>query len=243
MTDTERKAIVDSLITNCDCGWSEDDRPLLNSMNEEQLSRLNEQADSIGDILLVANAATEGFQDERGNSHRFNPEKNRWESVLNAMPAFIKEKIAAADAEDEEESEDEEETTSKKKEKPVENMTQEQWLAAAPPEMLAVFNYGSEQLKKEHDALIKTITANERNLYSVGELEAIANSREGIKHLRKLAALAHVEPKKEEPVANSLPIWMGAATPANAQEPTFNKNASWDIDEVDWAEIAAQGRG
>ena len=232
MTDTERKAIVDSLITNCDCGWSEDDRPLLNSMNEERLARLNEQADSIGNILLVANAATEGFQDERGNSHRFNPEKNRWESVLNAMPAFIKEKIAEADAEDDEETEDEEETTSKKKEKPVENK------ATLTPEQLEDIAFARAIKQERKNAFVKTITANERNPYTQDELGAMS-----LDQLNKLATLAHVEPKKEEPVANSLPIWMGAATPANAQEPTFNKNASWDIDEVDWAEIAAQGRG
>lgn len=100
MTDEERKGIVDSLIANCDCGWTEDDRPLLNALSEEHLERINEQSNRLAEETLIANAAREGFEDERGNSHRFNPDEKRWESVLKEVPVTNEERLTPEEKRD-----------------------------------------------------------------------------------------------------------------------------------------------
>lgn len=100
MTDAERKGIVDSLIANCDCGWTENDRPLLNALSEEQLERIDEQSNRLAEETLIANAAREGFEDERGNSHRFNPDEKRWESVLKEVPVTNEERLTPEEKRD-----------------------------------------------------------------------------------------------------------------------------------------------
>lgn len=100
MTDAERKGIVDSLIANCDCGWTEDDRPLLNALSEEHLERINEQSNRLAEETLIANSAREGFEDERGNSHRFNPDEKRWESVLKEVPVTNEERLTPEEKRD-----------------------------------------------------------------------------------------------------------------------------------------------
>ena len=57
MTPEQKKEIVDGLISNCDCGWAEDDREVLNGFPEGKLLAMDAyRKTSIENETLVANA-------------------------------------------------------------------------------------------------------------------------------------------------------------------------------------------
>ena len=57
LTQAERKIVVDGLILNCaDCGWTEDDRGVLNSMSDRTLAVMANQARFVNNGELVINA-------------------------------------------------------------------------------------------------------------------------------------------------------------------------------------------
>jgi hypothetical protein len=57
LTQERKKAVVDGLISNCDCGWSEEDRETLNGFADERLLKMDEyRKKAIRDGELVANA-------------------------------------------------------------------------------------------------------------------------------------------------------------------------------------------
>ena len=59
LTAEEREAVVNGLIENCgECGWNEDDRPILNSMTDVTLAKLNKQ------MQVVTNAVAEKDTDD-----------------------------------------------------------------------------------------------------------------------------------------------------------------------------------
>jgi len=126
---TQKKELVDDLITNCEC-WEEDDRKTLNGLNDDKLEKVSKQSKSLRNDQAVANAAREGFEDPGGQSHVFNEETSKWETK--AKP------------------EEEEVVANEKSNKP---MTTEEWLndANAPAEVRAIVGRAitNEQQQKE----------------------------------------------------------------------------------------------
>jgi hypothetical protein len=77
LSDEERGAIVDGLITNCEgCGWSEEDRDTLNSLSDVTLNSLKEQT------AIVANAKKK--KDEKDDDDEDEDEDEDEETTDNA---------------------------------------------------------------------------------------------------------------------------------------------------------------
>ena len=159
LTTNERKKIIDDLITNCSCSWKEEDREILNAMDEAMLAKCKQMMDGIKaaegkeketqnkikELELVANAAREGFSD--GNA--------QWK--LNDKCEWVKR--------EKEGTVTNQQTTQAKK-----PQTMDDWLEIAPEEVVAAFNQVKNFSESRKQELIQQITANKFNTYSEEEL-------------------------------------------------------------------------
>ena len=134
------KKLVDNLIENCSC-WSEEDREVLNGFSEEKLKKLGDVIEQNKQQELVANAALEGFEDQRGDMHAYNADSGKWEHV----------------AKKEEPVKKEEEPVANKKEEPK---TADEWLAAAPPEIKSAVANAMDIESREKTAIVERLTVN-----------------------------------------------------------------------------------
>jgi hypothetical protein len=128
MTPKQKKEIVDGLISNCDCGWGEDDRETLNGFSEEKLQAMDTyRKTSVRNAELVANAeemVKKGMADE--------------EEVCN---------------EDDEECKAKE----GEKKMPM-AMNAEDWLKTAPAEIQEAVRESMEITNREREQLIANLT-------------------------------------------------------------------------------------
>lgn len=185
LNDQKRKELVDNLVGNCEC-WVEEDREVLNAMTDDELQVLNGVVDKVTYAEAIANAAKKGYEDDTIKV-TFDEEKKEFVGNQKTKP-------------------NETDTTENKEDKP---MTDEQWMASAPPGVRRVVENAQRKEQEEKDGYKKQILANERNTFTDEQLQAMV-----INQLRGIAALA-VEDDKKQGVAN----YSGAATPF----PTSNK--------------------
>lgn len=153
-TDMSRTDTIQYLTTNCDC-WKGKAAVLANedAFTDADLTKLAAGVKTATQNALVANAVADSFGDEFTSL------------TANAMPQFIKDKIAAKEGDEEEEDDEEEETPviPVKNKKPTKNaMTKDEFEAVvnANPELSAVWNTAKRIEQTEKRRLITRLTAN-----------------------------------------------------------------------------------
>jgi len=177
----QRMELVDNLL---DCCWEDVDRPWLEELTDNQLTRLSEDAKQTEQLTLVANAAREGFGLPKDLAINEMPE------ALRKAAAAKKKGGAAAikDDEDEEEKDEEGNPVKKKTENrqpdPLKPLTEEEWKAQAPQSVLNTLAHAQAIEQRERAELINKLLANvqgdaprkaqsERLAHrSIGELQA-----------------------------------------------------------------------
>lgn len=218
MTQEEREAIVNELVTN-ECCWTEDDREVLMNLSDGSLLREKKRIDAESNAALVANAAKKGFEDALGNRHAFNPAKNRWETQLNnnQLPPDEDEEDMEEDMEEDEEDEDVRDKKPAKKAPPVppavknqRPMTEKEWFDTAPAFVKSAVRNAMAIEAKEKQGLIDQLVA---NIKDEDKRTAVENRLKGksLEELRDLQALAPTTNKAnddEEPTVN----YFGAST-------------------------------
>lgn len=199
LSEKVKKEMVDGIIADV-CCWDEGDRGVLNGLSDAKLKKMADDQTSREQTELVANAAREGFQDQRGNSHAYDPKKGKWESQ-------IKEEEPAADPKP------------VANEKPAEVTFEELWKKAPPEIQSAVVN--AQRIEaREKGALIERLTTN----VEPDKLQAVAETL-GRKPLTELEMLVNLLPSVD-PVPP--PSYFGAATPGGSA-PVANELDQEDI--------------
>ena len=144
LNDEERAEVIEDLIENS-CCWDEDDREILENLDEELLIRTAQQLENDRDYEDTVNELTTANQQQA--------------AVINAMPAALaaglaKKKKPAAAAGDEEEEEEEEAPA------PTGNLSEEEWLEGAPQSIRDELSYARNMLADEKTQLIQKLTGN-----------------------------------------------------------------------------------
>lgn len=75
----DREAIINELVTNCNCWKGENDKEVLNGFSDEKLTELKKQLDKNKNLEAVANAAKKGFESQEGHKYTFNENTQKWE--------------------------------------------------------------------------------------------------------------------------------------------------------------------
>lgn len=168
-----KKELVDRVIANCEC-WNEEDREVLNSLDDGKLEAIVKHIEDHAQKTAVANAAMQGFK--HGDvGFTFNKETLKFDAKEEPKTAPKKEETPA----------------------PVANakpQTADEWLAAAPPEIQSVVHNALAAERKQKEALVTVITANKSNVFKPEQLMA-----KTVDELEAIAALAKVA---AAPVAN-----------------------------------------
>lgn len=207
MSDTERKAIVDDLVTNCDCWKGKDDRAVLNGFSDEKLKQLKTHTEKEKQNALVANAAKEGFK--AGNrQYAYDPKAGKF--VANEFPP-PKEGAEEEDAEEEDAEEDKEKMAKNKagKNKPAKPLTANEWMQTAPPEVQAMLKRSIKIDNQHRTKLTEVIVANANNPFSEEQLAAMTT--EQLEPLARLAGPIRNQSLNEE--LQLPPSWYGANPP------------------------------
>lgn len=240
---TQRKQLIDSIVSNCGCkavqNWKPEDRPVLEATDDARLVELETNAQAVAKMSLVANAAVEGVR--HGDiGFRFDLEQGQF--VVNAFPP---------QGGDDEEEEDEEDDDKKKGKMPPQfaqnSRTPERpatkkklSLNDLPPDVKRMVANAQKIEAKAVAGYITTITANANNTFTKEGLIAIASRDGGVEQLEAMAKLAG------GPTANELPFYtppnfLGAAPAVNAE---LADNEEDDSDmatpSLNWADMAAK---
>lgn len=86
MDETQKKALIDSLITNS-CCWEEEDRETLNALEDDKLKHLQAQAAKDQEQLVMNKSARKEFTDTGGNTHTFDEKSKAWGSKMKETKA------------------------------------------------------------------------------------------------------------------------------------------------------------
>ncbi len=160
MTQEEREAVVNTLTTNCKCQvantFSEDDREYLESLEDGKLKKLAANRQALIDSEPIVNT----IREVSGNKTL----------TANAMPAFIKEKMAkgkkpAAKVEPDgdepvENDDDEGEPAMNQQAKPAKPVTDAEWLKSAPKGIRSAVQNAQKIEQRHRTELIEKLTAN-----------------------------------------------------------------------------------
>ena len=157
---------------------------------------------------------------------------------LNAMPAFVKEKIAAKDKEETCNEDDEEclaaekkkaEATKNQRTKKEEKMTDQEWLAAAPPTVRSAVQNAMAIEQREKETLVRQLTANVSDEDAQERLAKTLMAKP-LDELHDLMALAPAP--APEPARAS---YMGAAAPATNKREEFDPIDILPLPTAQWA--------
>lgn len=197
LTDKQRTEIVDFLVANGDCWKHQEDRKILNGFADTKLMVLKATAEKLQQQEAVVNAVKQGFRVPDA-------------LTLNAMPAFIREKIKGKKKGKEEEGEDEYEEN-RKPEEGVEDVeddefkaimadmrekgkvsnrrppTANEWLATAPPDIRRAVQNAMQIEKREREHIVEHLTANLDK--ETGKVLAMRLLNKPLEELRDLALL------------------------------------------------------
>lgn len=230
--------LIDSLIANCEC-WGEDDREVLNDMEDEKLEALVKDSENHKQEAEVANAARKGFNDPGGNQHVFNEKTKQWESKTPTNNAFPPKK----EVEDEDELTPEEKAKMKKKGKKAPAMNMDEWKAAAPPEVQEVFNESAQIVEERKAEIVQKLVGNikdDTQRQVLGE-KLMKLSRTELQDRLELAQAYAANEAANTPAPKRQFNFSGQGAPANNAAP--KDDAADDILEIptiNYAEMAAQ---
>lgn len=180
---------------------------------ESQMSAVQKIVDG-----LIANEGTEFSDDDRESLLLLN------EDFLQKLQPVVNEVAEAEVAEEVEVEETEtEEVAEVEVEEVLENLSVEEYVANAPPEIRDMLEAGLASHQRDRQALIDVVIANEKNVF-----EQIQLNEKSISELKGLAALA----AKDEVVAT--PSYAGAAAPSPIQN--SEEEAPLLIPTMNWSE-------
>lgn len=202
----DREQLIDHLVGNCVCEsealFNEDQRDMLEAMSDDRLSRFDDRP--------AANAEDDNEDLEESSEFDDDYEETPVINRKRPVPANARKKKPAPKPDPEEELEDEEdENMATNEAAEVEEMSEEAWLATAPPAIRELIANGRMKQEAHKDQLIASIVANSDNMFEADEL-----SGKSIDELTKLSALA----ERKAPVVNEAqPVrrgnYVGQATP------------------------------
>lgn len=193
-----RQEIIANLLACNDCGWNEEDKEILESFTDEKLADLAKAQEKIGGMVKTVKE-----QESVTNSLRQVLGVGAEKLTLNAMPEFIKEKIAAKSEcapDDEKCLADEKAKAGAAKNQETKNeekrpMTLDDWKKTAPAEVLEDLKFAANERSKQKKALVDRLTANIED----GDAKQKLVARLGEKNLDELQDLmALAGPPKEE---------------------------------------------
>jgi hypothetical protein len=174
----DKTQLLDELIKE-DGIWNEEDRKVLEQLDEEKLKALSkhdpeeDKEDAAKakkkkeQLEKVANAAIEGYKDCQGVRHTFNVEKGEWESNK------------------------EEPTSNKQSEEPnqqLKSQTSEEWFNAAPSEVQAAVRNSMDIVNREKGQLVNQLISNVEDEGRKNKLATLLKSKE-LEELRELSQL------------------------------------------------------
>ena len=164
---------------------------------------------------LIANEATEFSSDDRENLLSLN------EDFLQKLQPVVNEEVAEAEETEEVEVE---ETEAEEVAIANEDLSVEDYVANAPPEIRDMLEAGLASHQRDRQSLIDVVIANEKNVFEQNQLNG-----KSISELKGLAALA----AKDEVVAT--PSYAGAAAPSPIQNSKSEENVLL-IPTINWSE-------
>lgn len=198
MTGNERQATIDWLTTNCDC-WKGKAGVLANAdaFPDDDLARLRASAEKHRALELTANAAARPFEKD-GVVFTFNAASGAWEGKPKPPPAPATPP-------------------------PARPMTDEEWLATAPPRIKAALEQAIAINQRERDAVIARLTANVADEAARQRAAAVYAALPA----EQLAALAAALPPEPAGAAFGLgyPSYAGAAAGPSPYRLTDNEAA------------------
>lgn len=175
MKDSEKKVIVDNLISNCgECGWTEDDRETLNKLSDKTLTVLDNQRKTLALNQIVVNAVKEITDNE---------------TDCDKMVVALQEKLKAKEPT----KVDNQEKKEEEKKEVIANLSQQD------QDDLAFARRLKSELKQRH---IATITANSGNKFTAEQLDKM--SLETLEGMASLAKVEQTINKEQEAVMNYL---------------------------------------
>lgn len=194
LSEEKREEMIVNLLSCNDCGYDEDDREVLENFSDEKLQKVANYHSA-----AKKNFKTAKEQEAVVNSLRETLGDGAEELTLNAMPAFIKEKIAAKEGKEGEETpcaEDDQECMDKmeanKKKAATKNqkpMTEDEWKKSAPASVLEDLKFAANERAKQKKTLIDRLTRNVEDDEAKTKLTSRLESK-GIEELTDLLALA-----------------------------------------------------
>lgn len=200
----DRNAIINNLVTNCDCWKGSGDREILSRMTDEKLGQLHSAFEREQQAVAVANKAVAGFKAEDGYEYRINPQTAQLEK---RMVGNRRAKITNGEMEDEvedelEDREEEDEVPARnrrRRPRPVQansGQTAEDWFQNAPVEVQNTFQYARNIEQREKDKIITELLVN------VAESERSAHRerlmKRSLPELQNDLAILPKAPKVEE---------------------------------------------
>jgi len=158
--DKEKRELISSLVSNCEC-WNEDDAEVLANFSPEKLEALAVSAKSAKQEATVANAAKAGFKDDQVEL-TFNEESLEWSHEV-LVPVVENEEAEATPTADE-------------------------WMKTAPPAIQSAVKNAMVIEQREKAEIVATLLANVGEETKLG-LDQLLMSKE-LDELRQLAVLA-----------------------------------------------------
>lgn len=184
-----KKRYIDNLIGNCDCAkkekpvvpgpWTKADRATLNNLSDDKLIAMEKARIENAKNAKIAVVASKGFVDGEA-TFAFNSEKGTFEKKVKKTKPTVNRRRAKV-----EEPEEEEEVVVNKKSTKKTRMTENEFMALMPASMKEDLLFARNEKKTKKAALIKVITANKQNTFTVKYLES-----KDLTELTALAALA-----------------------------------------------------
>lgn len=163
-TIMNKDELIIKLIENKESGWTEDDKEVLNTMDETHLNKI---------VSIVENKVKADAEAEK---------KIQEETAKNAAVLKTESKVTV---EGNEESKTESKVENEEKKVP---MTEEEYIASAPRNIQNVLNRGLKAYNSEKDRLIAVVKSNEKNAFNDEYLQS--RDLDELNGLARLAAPA-----------------------------------------------------
>ena len=183
MDVAKKKTIVDNLVTNCPC-WEEGDREVLNGFADDKLEALDKNVTVVNagrEAVKLAKTAVKSFKDGE-REFTFNSKTGSWDGVGEVKPKAVEVVV----------------NTDPTKTEPPKQLTEDEWMAAAPANIRSVVTNAMAVETKQKSDCIATVVANENFDYTQEQLET--------KELGELQILA----KAAAPKQSSKPLYPAA---------------------------------
>ena len=219
-----RQEAIDYITANCDC-WK-GDAETLNKLSDDKLVKLKRETDKILEQQAVVNAVRQGFGAPAS-------------LTVNAMPAFIQEKIDAKKkaAAGEEEEELDEKGNPVKKAPPKKEMSTNEWMQAAPPDVREAVQNSLVIVKREQSAIVQKLVANVANAETKKTLAARLMQKP-LEELRDMLAMIPAAPTHN--AQQTQPDYSGAAgyNDVVGNRDQADKDDILPLPTINWAEEA-----